>query len=148
MAMRPALRRTRRHGWNLWLRSHGDEEASFAAQAPHPGELRHRAFDPPIVLLREELVRFSAQERAGEGPQVGEPAGAEPGAHLTQGVPVLLHVLVLVAEPGMAPRGFVLALGEHRIAGDPTVAGESRDLAARDSPAPVGSPAIRCSPSA
>src|SRR3954470_11474289 len=108
-------------------RADGDEEPAFVSETADPGELGYRPLDRPVVFLLEQRVGLSVEERAGKGAQPGEAVLAQPAAHFAQRVPMLLHVTVLVAQPRLAARRLAAAGGEHRVAGNPAIARESRD---------------------
>src|SRR5262249_16277176 len=98
---------------------HGGEETAFGAEGPHPGELgEHRLERPLVFRLREEVPAPSAQQRARERAKVPEAVVAEPGADLSQGVPVLLDVPVLIPQPRLTPGRLGAAVAQDGIPRD------------------------------
>src|SRR2546425_10675791 len=108
------------------FRPYGGELSPFPSQCPHPHDLRQWPPEAPVVLLREHLVRFSAEQRARIRAHPGEPRVPEPGAHLADRVPVLLDVLVLIANPRRAPPWLALPFAKHRVAGNPAITAQAR----------------------
>ena len=86
-------------------------------------ELRRQISDCGIVAVLildrvEEALRWLfRKERARVGAQVFDAVLAKPALHFPERVPVLLGVLVLIAQPGEAPRGLGGAIAQHRIEG-------------------------------
>src|SRR5262249_15853980 len=109
---------------------HGGEQPAFGAEGPHPGDLREKVLERPLVFrLREEVPALSAEKRAREGAKVTKAAVAEPGADLSQRVPVLLDVPVLVPQPRLPPCRLGPAVAQDRVPRDPAQAGQLRDRA-------------------
>src|SRR6266566_5205174 len=94
--------------WRAAALPHRDEQAAFVAEGFHPGKLREPLFRRPRVsALREELVGVDRKQRRWIGPDVLDVVRREPSLHFAESVPVLGRMLILIAQPGLAPRGFM-----------------------------------------
>src|SRR5437660_12600190 len=92
----------------------GKEQSAFVAERRHPPELREPPFETPVVFGGgEQIARFLAEQRARIRAYVLDAVVGEPALDLGEGVPMLFGVLVLIAQPRLAPRGPAPTIPQH-----------------------------------
>jgi hypothetical protein len=65
---------------------------------------------PPVGCRCEEILRILADECAEVRPDIVNSILIEPALHLGESMPVLLGMLILVAQPRLAPRRLILSI--------------------------------------
>src|SRR5262249_49794555 len=102
-----------------------DPQPTFVGEGARPANLGQQALETPIVLgrlkQRTAFERLSRDERVGIRAHVLDVVFAKPALHLTNGVAVFLRVLILVAQPGLAPRRLGPSIAQDRIERDEAV---------------------------
>src|ERR1019366_7186708 len=110
----------------------GDEQAALLPKLANPAQLRQPCLRQPIVgCILEEIARFFAKQGAGIRPHVVDAVFLEPALNLRQGMTVFLWMPILVAPPRLASCRFIPAIMQHRIKGNPSVAGAAGNQAAQ-----------------
>jgi hypothetical protein len=105
---------------SLQATADGKEQSSLVAERVHPSELRQPPFGPPVVRRRLEQFPFVVGEhRARIRAQVLDAVVGEPALDFAERVPVLLRMLILIAQPRLAPGRFALAIPKDRIEWNP-----------------------------
>src|SRR5439155_8528170 len=105
---------------------HRHEQSTLVSERAHPTDLREPSFDAPVVLrLREQLVGFGGEHRARVCAHVLDVVLREPALYLRERVAMFLRMPVLIADPRLAPRRFVVAIAQHGIERDPTKTGQT-----------------------
>ena len=93
--------------------------AAFVPERAHPAKLRQPAFQPPVVgRRRKQILGLVVQHGARIRAQKLDAVLSEPALHFGERVPVLFGMLILIAQPGFAPLGFVAAIAQNRIERD------------------------------
>src|SRR5882757_3346845 len=98
---RPPGRGNARHCTSGSVPATDDEkQAAFPAKTPYPSELREPGFEHPVVLGgHEQILGFVAEHDARIASNEVDVVFREPPLDFAQRVPMLLRMLVLVAQP-------------------------------------------------
>lgn len=92
------------------------EQTTFVRQSTNPGKLCEPRFRPPVVRSKsKKILRIFSNQSAWIRAHVFDIVHAKPTLHFRQSMTVLLRMMVLIAQPGQASRGFVSTITEHRI---------------------------------
>ena len=87
------------------------EKPAFMPECPNPAKLRQPTLGSPVVGGKlEKLPRILPDERAGIRSDILDAVLGEPALNLRQRVTMLFGMLILVAEPCLAPRRLVLPI--------------------------------------
>ena len=88
----------------------------------HPYELSKPTFDLPVVCsVREQMIGIAirvvaaSHESARIGPEVLDFVLGKPPLHFAQRVPMLLGMLILIAQPRLVTPGLVLAISQDGV---------------------------------
>src|SRR5260370_33687552 len=97
-----------------------NEQAAFLPERANPADLREPSLGPPSVgSRREEILRIFADERAGIRPYIFDAVLVEPALHFHKSMPVFLRMLILIAQPSLAPRRPAALVAYHPIERNP-----------------------------
>src|SRR5262249_27321449 len=111
----------------------GKEQSALVAERRHPAELREPSFETPVVAGRgEQITGLIGEQRAWIRPNVLDAVAGEPALDFRERMTMLLGMLILIAQPRVAPRGLAGAIPQHRIEGNVPVVRRARD----DAPQP------------
>ena len=107
----------------------------------YPSHLRQPSLGAPVVRrVREQLPWLVGEQRAWIGPQVLDAILGKPPLHLGERVAMLFGMLILIAQPRLAPRRLVSRSSQHRIEWDEPESRKTR----HDTAKPRGQRARTC----
>src|SRR5947207_15576268 len=110
----------------------GYEEAAFLPECANPAKLRQPTLGSPVVGGKlEKLLRIFPDERARIRSDVLDAVLGKPALNLRERVTMLFGMLILIAEPRLAPRRLVFPITQHRIKGNQPITRQSGDHAAQ-----------------
>ena len=90
------------------LPAYRDEQSTLMAKRSYPTELRQPLLGiPDVDGAGEQVVGLAGQQRTWIGTNVFDIILREPSLHFSERVPMLLGMLILIAQPGLAPRRIV-----------------------------------------
>jgi len=89
----------------------GNEKAALVPESPNPPNLRQPSLYAPIIYgSGEQVLRCLTQDRTWVGAQIFDTILDKPALHLSQGVTMLLGMLILVSQPRVSPFRFTLSV--------------------------------------
>src|SRR5687767_2474919 len=93
----------------------------------NPTELRQPALEPPVVAGQcEKIVRVLADERAGVRANEVYVVFGKPALDFSERMAVFFRMLILIAQPRLASRRFVIPITQHWIEWDQLIARYTR----------------------
>src|SRR5205814_9935018 len=92
------------------------EEATLESELATPTELRQPALESPVVGgEREEVIRIFANKRAGICADKFNIVLHKPPLNFSERMAVFLGMLILIAEPRLVSRRFIIPITKHWI---------------------------------
>src|SRR5436309_12809195 len=94
----------------------GEEQTTFVTERAHPAELRQPRFRQPVVGGgSEQVFRLFTEDRARIGAQVFDAVLRKPALHFRDGMTMLFRVLILIAQPRVAPSRLAGAIAQDGV---------------------------------